>query len=197
MSEASCGGYFEVVPTSLYMRSFEFLYRGTAHIFLDISPIDITLTRFVASRQDDEKTLILASEDLNIKVFNNAELSIEGPMLKEYCIRPERQDSLLAKDYSGTTPFAHIMGVVLYASAVPDCGLAAHSCRTQNIIIGDGGPAAILTDEDLVVPIDNAQGYERSNQNLRVTLIFKDECPIQRLARRLREAYSCTMCSKS
>ncbi|MRV70590.1 hypothetical protein GJ700_02505 [Duganella sp. FT92W] len=66
MSAASCGGYFEVVPPTLYEKGFEHLYRGTAQIFLTSDSLGTMVSRFVAANQGDEETVIVVGGNLDM-----------------------------------------------------------------------------------------------------------------------------------
>lgn len=182
MSAADCGGYFEVVEPVLYSRPYSRFYRGTAHVFLEVAPKEVKLKRFVASSQGDDVTHILNASDPDI-YLQGSDFLLDTSLLTEYIVTNERSDSQLSRPFAGSLPFAHIRGVIVYATMVPVCGIEQHRIRTHHVIVGPGGPAATLLESD---------DYPMA---VHVSLFSESGCPVSRVAERLRfSSRSCPLC---
>lgn len=182
MTASYCGGYFEVIEPSLYMRESSSLIRGTAHLFFQVSKVGIVLNDFVASRQGDKETQILSAFDLSIHL-EGPDFYLDDSLAQEFVLSDDRHCSGLGEQLKGRVPFSHIRGVILYASMIPECGKEEHRMQTHTVHVGPNFPAATLIASD-----------EHTNTIL-VSLFWDEGDPVKRLADRLRtQALSCHRC---
>lgn len=184
MAASSCGGYFEVVEPSLYAQASSSLYRGTAHLFFQISKQGIRLDEFFASSQRDEETRILRAFDLCIHL-DGPDFLLDDSLVHEFVIGDDKSSSGPGEELKGHVPFSHIRGAILYASMVPECGLEEHRMQTHTVLVGPGFPAATL------MPSDNHEGA------IHVSLFANEGDPVKALAERLRKgAQQCFRCQE-
>jgi ATP-dependent protease HslVU (ClpYQ) peptidase subunit len=194
MSAASCGGYFEVVPPLLYEKSYEFLYRNTAHVFLSGDREGITLSRFIVANQRDTETVVLVANGLSVPV-NDSGFSIDCAHLRKYTICENRLDTDLHVPFDGQLSFGNITFLVIYASGIPECGLPEHAFRTQSLSLRGGQPVALLFEDDSPDMIDSADDIGAGPGRLVFEIMLgRHPSPLGRMCDWMYAAMICQRC---
>ncbi|WP_323142589.1 hypothetical protein [Massilia phyllosphaerae] len=195
MSAASCGGYFEVVPPTMYERSYEYLYRGTAQLFLRCDIQGIRLSRFIAAHQKDEETVIVAGSDLAIPI-GDLGFSVDPASLREYKIRADQKDSVNSVSFDGHLSFGHIAFLIIYVEGLPDCGLAHHAFRTLSVSSRGGDPIALLQENDDPWRVDATGSRVSIGHVLFEIMAMKPaDSPLRQITDRVRKHMVCGRCA--
>lgn len=173
MSQASSGGYFEVVVPTHFAHKYQSLHRGVAHIFISIDK-KIKVVTFIAGKQLDESTEIIVAHDMNTKLID-WEGDLDGARLLQYSIQNNNNYSITVKAYDGNLRVNHIPYLVVYVDGLPDCGRSEHSFRRHTIIVRpDLNPLVMMLEDDDDVAVDPVTGMRIGPGNVKVCIIPPD-----------------------
>ena len=182
LSQVSSGGYFEVTIPSHFVDSWAQFIRGSAHLFIDVLPDGIMVTRFAASKQSDKETITVSGHDLSVFAKIDT-VRISAALLQTIRVAEMRQESTWSP-YEGVPPVAHLSTMSVYGTVHLPCG---HSARTNTVIFNPYGCVGTLLECDDVELLEG--------QVADLLLMFPTE-PIKSICRRLRAA-KCPSCKEN
>lgn len=143
LAGASSGGYFEVLMPWLFEKSFHWLMRGAAHVFLDICDARTRLERLVVAQQLEDQTVVLAGTDCRAVVMSERIVFSTDEM---YNVAIDGDRTKLAKFTKNVTiPISHISVATFYGRRKFSCGHLAHA---HTVSYGGDGPVATLMEDD-------------------------------------------------
>lgn len=143
LAEASSGGYFEVLMPWMFEKSFQWLMRGTAHVFLEVSDGPTRLDRLVVAQQFGDRTLLLAGSDDEVDVLPNGFVCSLDAMYNVTIFGDRKRPPSVTRPAS--IPIPHIAAATLYGSRILPCG---HEARSHAVLYAGDGPVATLLEED-------------------------------------------------
>jgi hypothetical protein len=144
LAEASSGGYFEVLMPWMFEKSFQWLMRGAAHVFLDITDAGPHLRRVVVAQQLEDRSVLLAGTDNDAYVHPDR-IDFDPSQMYNVTIYGDRTKQAEAQR-PAQIPIAHIAAVTVYCERMLPCG---HLARTHiALYAGDAAVGSLLPIDD-------------------------------------------------
>ena len=143
LAGASSGGYFEVLMPWLFEKSFHWLMRGAAHVFLDICDATTRLERLVVAQQLKDKTVLLAGTDCRAIVLSERILFSTDEMYNVAIDGDRTKPATVTKNV--TIPITHISAATFYGKRTLSCG---HLAYAHTVTYGGGEAVATLMEDD-------------------------------------------------